>query len=57
MGYLRIFDENGMQLSHIHGRYITPDVLGKGLGQKLMELMLTQRAPRTFGRSRIALIL
>jgi predicted GNAT family N-acyltransferase len=44
MGYLRIFDENGMQLSHIHGRYITPDVLGQGLGQKLMELMLTQRA-------------
>ena len=40
MGYIRIYQEYGVQMAHIHGLYITPDVIGQGLGQKLMNLML-----------------
>ena len=40
MGYIRIYQENGVQMAHIYGLYITLDVIGQGLGQKLMNLML-----------------
>jgi GNAT superfamily N-acetyltransferase len=38
--YIRIFDENGNKKAHIHGLYLTPEVLGIGLGVKLAHLML-----------------
>ncbi len=40
VGYIRIYGENSVQMAHIHGLYSTPDVIGQGLGQKLMNLML-----------------
>jgi putative acetyltransferase len=40
VGYIRIYAENGDQMGYIYALYITPDVIGQGLGQKLMNLML-----------------
>jgi GNAT superfamily N-acetyltransferase len=41
-GYIRVFEEDGVPKAHIHGLYITPEVLGKGLGLKLARLMLAK---------------
>ncbi len=38
--YIRVFEENGVKRAHVHGLYLTPEVLGKGLGGKLGRLML-----------------
>jgi GNAT superfamily N-acetyltransferase len=38
--YIRILDEGSETKGHIHGLYLTPEVLGKGLGRRLAELML-----------------
>lgn len=38
--YIRIFEEGGEKRAHIHGLYLTPEVLGKGFGTKLGQLML-----------------
>lgn len=39
-GYIRIFDEENEKKAHIHGLYLTPEVLSQGNGAKLMRLML-----------------
>ncbi len=38
--YIRVFKENGDARAHIHGLYLTPEVIGKGFGSKLAHLML-----------------
>jgi putative acetyltransferase len=38
--YIRIFEENVEKRAHVHGLYLTPEVLGKGFGRKLGRLML-----------------
>lgn len=38
--YIRIFEENGEKRGHIHGLYLTPEALGKGIGGQLGRLML-----------------
>ncbi len=40
-GYIRIFEEAGRTVAHIHGLYLTPAVIGLGQGKKLAELMLS----------------
>lgn len=42
LGYIRIFVENDTPKAHLHGLYITPEVLGKGLGLKLARLMIAK---------------
>ena len=42
LGYIRIFDEDGAPKAHLHALYITPEVLGKGLGLKLAKLMIAK---------------
>jgi GNAT superfamily N-acetyltransferase len=39
-GYIRIFEEAGRKLAHIHGLYLTPPVLRRGLGKRLTKHML-----------------
>lgn len=39
-GYIRIFEDAGRTVAHIHGLYLTPAVLGRGLGRQLTKLML-----------------
>ena len=39
-GYVRIFQENGEKKAHIHGLYLTPEVLHQGFGFQLAGLML-----------------
>src|SRR5690348_16319242 len=34
-GYIRIFEENEESRAHIHGLYLTPEVLGQKLGYQL----------------------
>jgi GNAT superfamily N-acetyltransferase len=41
-GYIRVYVENGRTQAHIHGLYLTPEVLGQGHGSALMNLMLAQ---------------
>ncbi len=41
-GYIRIFEEDGIAKAHLHGLYITPEVLRKGLGLKLAKLMIAK---------------
>jgi GNAT superfamily N-acetyltransferase len=38
--YLRIFEEDGNKKAHINGLYLTPEVLSKGFGKRLGNLML-----------------
>jgi GNAT superfamily N-acetyltransferase len=40
--YIRIFEEDAVPKAHIHCLYITPEVLGKGLGLKLARLMIAK---------------
>jgi predicted GNAT family N-acyltransferase len=40
LAYIRIFEEDGETHANIHGLYLTPEVLGKGFGSKLMRIML-----------------
>ena len=40
VGYLHIFEENGMVQGHLHALYLTPEVLGKNFGSDLMKIML-----------------
>lgn len=40
MGYIRIFEENGTTKAYLHALYLTPEVLGKKFGSRLMALML-----------------
>ncbi len=53
MGYIRIFEENGASKAYLHALYLTPEVLGKKFGSRLMALML-ERA-RTSGASGVDL--
>lgn len=39
-GYIRIFKDGADTRAHIHGLYVTPEVLGHGFGMKLAQLML-----------------
>jgi GNAT superfamily N-acetyltransferase len=39
-GYIRIYKEDGETYGHIHGLYLTPEVLKQGFGHQLMLLML-----------------
>jgi GNAT superfamily N-acetyltransferase len=39
-GYVRIFQENSEKKAHIHGLYLTPEVLHQGFGFQLAKLML-----------------
>lgn len=39
-GYIRIYIENDEKQAHIHGLYLAPEALKKGLGKKLGQLML-----------------
>ena len=39
-GYIRFFEEGGRKKGHIHGLYLTPEVLRKGFGLKLARLMI-----------------
>ena len=48
--YIRIFEENGNKRAHIHGLYLTPEVLGKGIGGKLGRLMLETAKNAGVGR-------
>ena len=52
-GFIRIFSENDENKAHIHGLYLTPEVLGRGLGQQLAHLMI--EAARKAGVKRITL--
>jgi N-acetylglutamate synthase-like GNAT family acetyltransferase len=38
--YIRFFEENSEKRAHIHGLYLTPEVIGQGLGLKLGKLMI-----------------
>jgi GNAT superfamily N-acetyltransferase len=38
--YIKILAEAGESKAHIHGLYLTPEVVGHGIGRKLGELML-----------------
>ncbi len=51
--YLRIFEESGERRAHIHGLYLTPEVLGKGLGGRLGRLMID--AAKNAGVERVTL--
>jgi len=39
LAYIRIFAEDGESKAHIHGLYLTPEILGQGFGYKLAQLM------------------
>jgi GNAT superfamily N-acetyltransferase len=39
-GYLRIFEEKSEKKAHIHGLYLTPEVLHQGFGFQLAQMML-----------------
>lgn len=41
-GYIRIYEELGEFKAHMHGLYLTPEVLGQGLGFKLAQLMIAK---------------
>lgn len=38
--YIRIYEELAEKLAYIYGLYLTPEFIGKGLGKKLLTLML-----------------
>ncbi|MCK6599441.1 MAG: GNAT family N-acetyltransferase [Bdellovibrionaceae bacterium] len=40
VGYVKISEESGNFNAHIFGLYLTPEVVGQGLGAKLMKLMI-----------------
>lgn len=40
LGYIRIFEENGATKAYLHALYLTPEVLGKKFGARIMNLML-----------------
>ena len=52
-GYIRLFEENNEKRAHIHGLYLTPEILGKGMGYRLAALMLEKA--RASGVERITL--
>lgn len=39
-GYIRVLSENGNQHAHVHGLYLAPEAIKKGLAKKLVKLML-----------------
>lgn len=39
-GYIKIYPDGGEVKAHIHGLYLTPEVLGQGLGYALAKLMI-----------------
>ena len=39
-GYIAVFEEQEEMKGHIYGLYLTPEVLGKGFGYRLMDLMI-----------------
>jgi putative acetyltransferase len=39
--YIRMFEQNGERLAHLHGLYLTPELIGRGVGYKLATLMLS----------------
>lgn len=42
LAYVRLHEENHEKKAHIFGLYLTPEVLKKGTGSKLVELMLNK---------------
>jgi GNAT superfamily N-acetyltransferase len=40
LAYIRICQENDESKAHLHGLFLTPEVIGKGFGFKLAELMM-----------------
>lgn len=51
--HLRLYEEEGEKRAHMWALYLTPKVIGKGLGFKLANLMLEQA--RLFGADKITL--
>lgn len=49
--YIRVYEENKVMKAHIHGLYLTPEALGRGLGKKLGMLMI-----KTANKARVNLI-
>ena len=47
-GFIRIFQDRGESKAHIHGLYLTPEMLGKGLGLKLANIMI-EKAKAEYG--------
>jgi GNAT superfamily N-acetyltransferase len=40
VGYIRIFEVDGLTQAHLHALYLTPEVLGKNFGSGLLKIML-----------------
>jgi GNAT superfamily N-acetyltransferase len=53
VGYIRIFVSDSEPQAHLHALYITPEVLGRGLGKQLAKLMI--QAARDAGAQSISL--
>lgn len=51
--HLRLYEKEGEKRAYIWGLYLTPKVIGKGIGYKLASLMLEQA--RSFGANKITL--
>lgn len=52
-GHLKIYDESGIKRGHVHGLYLTPEVLGQGFGGQIADQMLVQA--RAAGAVRVTL--
>lgn len=39
-GHLRVLEKEGAQVAHLHGLYLTPEVVGLGLGRKIAHEMI-----------------
>lgn len=42
VGYLRVFEKDGVISGHLHALYLTPEVIGKGIGFELAQIMLSR---------------
>jgi GNAT superfamily N-acetyltransferase len=40
--FLRVLEEAGRVHAHVHGLYLTPEAVGRGLASRLVELMLAE---------------
>ena len=49
LGYLRVLGKDEEKFGYLHALYLTPEVLGKGLGVKLAKILITEAKEQKLG--------
>lgn len=49
LGYLRVLGKDEEKIGYLHALYLTPEVLGKGVGLKLAKVIITEAKEQQLG--------